>query len=743
MVDMMDQQREAMYFGTEEEQVPDEILALSQKLLAKRDSAIKARAASGIERQWLEDEDAFDGADLGNGGRRSMLSYATGESYVSSPEPRRSKVVINIIRGRCEQAEGRFADIMLPVDDKNWGLKSTPVPMLPGQMKMETPVSVNGEPVMDDAGQPVTLAGLAKNEVAIAKEKMEAMETAVDDQLTECGFNGENRKVVHDAVVAGTGILKGPSVIKRIRKSWKKDEVQGVYVMESFEEHRPFSKRVDYWNVFPDPHCGDDIKRASYIWERDYVLPRELRRLIGVDGYLSEQIESVLREKPSRRTVALGGDRKQHTLQADSVSCNDRESYELWEYNGDLSSEDLEALGCDCEGKKGVLSACVIFVNDRPIKAVLNMLDTGDLPYDFFVWTPVSGRVWGIGEARKQQWIQRVITAAWRAMMDNAGDSAGANVVVSDGLEPIDGKWELTGKKLWRYNGDMQDVTKAFAQFQIANNQGDLQAIIDLALRFSDIESAMPMAFPVEPMGPPETLGAVEMKVDSSNVALRMRVKFWDDQITRPHLTRYYHWNMQYNDNEDIKGDFEVDPRGTSILLQRERASQMILQLMQLREDPLIGSIIDWKNAIKQMLAANKVDILKSDEEIEEIEKQMAAQAQQGDPRVEGNMAITQMKVEGDMQKEKVRQETSFMDIQAEIEESKLRRQHELQLKQMDYQIEIMRLAQKENSSLQEIKAMLSKEAMKLNVQKELATQVATPPTEPPGRAPKGKAYSL
>jgi hypothetical protein len=720
------------------EKMEERLEILSKRLLSKRDAAIKARTASGIERRWIEDEDAFDGTDVGgSGGRRSMLSYATGEAYVSSNEPRRSKVVVNIIRGRCEQAEGRFSDIMLPVDDRNWGLKATPVPMLAGQTKMNIPVAVNGEPVMDDDGAPVTLSGLAKSEMSIAKDKMEGMEAEIDDQLTECSFNAECRKVIRDAVIAGTGVLKGPSVIKRTRKSWRRDDDAGAFVMEVVEEHRPFSRRVDYWNVFPDPYCGDDIKKASYIWERDYILPRELQRLIGVDGYLSGQISAVLDEKPMRRSVAMGGERE---LVAETLESGDRESYEVWEYNGDLNSDDLEAMGCDCEGMSGLLSACVVFVNERPIKAVLNTLDTGDLPYDFFVWTPVSGSVWGLGEARKQQWIQRVITASWRAMMDNAGDSSGANIVISEGLEPADGKWELTGKKLWRYTGDLQDVNKAFAQFQITNNQVELQSIIDLALKFSDIESSMPLAFPQEPMGPPETLGAVELKIDSSNVAIRMRVKTWDDQVTRPHLSRYYHWNMQYSENDDIKGDFEVDPRGTSILLQRERASQMILQLMQLRSDPLIGAIIDWKRAVKQMLSANKVDILKSDEEIEQIEQNLAHQSQQ---QTDPGLQIAQIKTEGDLSKEKMRQETSFMDIQSDIQQAELRREHEKAMKEMDFQIEMMRLAQKENITLQEIKAMLSKESMKLNVQREIATQVARPSVEPPGRAPNGKAFPL
>ena len=55
-------------------------------------------------------------------------------------------------------------------------------------------------------------------------------------------------------------------------------------------------------------------------------------------------------------------------------------------------------------------------------------------------------------------------------------------------------------------------------------------------------------------------------------------------------------------------------------------------------------------------------------------------------------------------------------------------------------------LANDRDISLDSIKAMLASESMKLKTQKELAAgksapQIATPPTEPPGRAPEGQAY--
>ena len=311
-------------------------------------------------------------------------------------------------------------------------------------------------------------------------------------------------------------------------------------------------------------------------------------------------------------------------------------------------------------------------------------------------------------------------------------------------------------EKLWRYTGDMMDVRNAFAQFQLTNNQQALQQIIELALRFCDIETALPMAFAGEQVGPAETLGAVELKIDSSNVGLRGRVKRWDDQITRPHLTRYYNWEMQYGEDDEIKGDYNVDPRGVSVLLEKEKTTQAILQVLSLRQDPLFSDLIDGEKALKQLMANQNIDILKSEEEKTIVEGGEGQPPQEAiDPRIAGASQVAQMKIEGDMQKEQLRQKGDQQKFQAEtaIEIEKIKearaeneraRQHELQLAAMQRDVKMLELANKGNITLEQIKAGLASTSMKLNVQRELSDrsrEVITPPNEPAGRAELGRSF--
>jgi hypothetical protein len=217
---------------------------------------------------------------------------------------------------------------------------------------------------------------------------------------------------------------------------------------------------------------------------------------------------------------------------------------------------------------------------------------------------------------------------------------------------------------------------------------------------------------------------------------------------------------MQYNDKDDIKGDYNVDPRGVSVLLAKDKAAQSIVQLLQFRADPLLGEIIDWAKAVKQLLAAQQVDILKSDEEIEAaLQKIREGQGQQP----AGPVQVAQIRVQADLQKEQMRQqmeESKFIaqrqldaqGMQTDAQDRELDRQHELQLALIARETKMLELAAKGDMSLKQIKAELAKTSLTLNMQRELSEmnamrgreqrrQVARDAVEPVGRAKPGRAF--
>jgi len=242
----------------------------------------------------------------------------------------------------------------------------------------------------------------------------------------------------------------------------------------------------------------------------------------------------------------------------------------------------------------------------------------------------------------------------------------------------------------------------------------------------------------------PETLGATNIMVDSANVALRSRVKLWDDNITRPHIARYYDWNMQYSEDDSIKGDFKVDPRGTSVLLEREQEWQSTKEILQIRQDAELSAMIDWKKAIKKFFTARKIDIMLPDDKIAENEEARKKQPPPMDPALQ----IAQMRAKGELQKVQMTQQGDMIELQFKAEQARLDREQEIQLKIMDRDIKAMELSQTSGIALDKIKSELTVPAQKLNLQRELsvvktkgAPQILEPMAEPPQRAPAGRAF--
>jgi hypothetical protein len=715
------------------------IEALAENLLKKRKLAIEHRAQSGVERRWLEDEEIYN-EGLETQGKYGVTEYATGVAPIRQNSPTRSMVCANIVRGRCETAEGRFFDVAFPVDGKNWNLEVTPVPEIATALEDQRPAMQAGAPITDDAGQPVVMRDVALDLKARAEKAMEGMESEIDDQLSESDYNSEARKVISEAIKLGTGVLKGPQVIKEVQKSWKRQEVDGieVHVLEMVEKHVPSSHYVSCWNVYPSPDCTDNIQKASYIWERDEMLARDIRALVGLPGYNEDILHEVLEEEPKR---VVCNQTKSGRYRAGINQLDPGAPYESWEYHGDVDRDDLLALGCECGDDMPTYRSCVLFINDRPVKADLSIIDTGDLPFDFFVWSKVDGSPWGIGISRQMYWWQRIIRGALRMMMDNAADSSGANIVVSDMIEPLDGQWVMTGKKLWRVRDGVpaEDVRKAFSHFQLQNNQQQLQAIIDLALRFVDLETVVPAIFQGEAQEAPETLGATNIMVNSANIAFRMRLKHWDDFVTKPHIRRYYDWNMQYSKKPEIKGDFNVIPIGATSLYEQDQHAQRLAQVFALKGDPDVRRKVDWDKAIDQLFRAQHLDVLKAPDEIEQEQPQQ--------PPPDPALQIAQMKAQAEMELAKLKQQSDMAELQYKAAESQKEREHQSAMKQLEVQMLMLKLSNDKGISLDSIKATLAGKAMDLNVQKELAykvgkaKEVATPAIEPIGEAPDGQAF--
>lgn len=722
----------------------DRLVAFGGMLAKQRDEWIAARAATGWDKRVQEDLDQYEGRDTANRMAAEMMNSVEQGYPVTTQHARatRSTVIVNITRPKTNASEARVADILLPTDEENWSIAPTPNPnVVKHQNDDQTPAvdPATGQPIVDpETGEPAKLKDVAAAAMKAAREASEAMTREIKDQLVECDYNAEVRKVIHDSAKMGVGVLKGPVVHSRTKRSWSKLD-NGVYALQTVEEQKPASWRVDPRNVWEDPACGDNIQNGKGIYERDIMTAKKLRELAKQPGYLPDQIARVLTQGPALSIARTSTQDKREQLQMSS------RPFEVWTYTGEIDIDDFKvALPRDAAGqttdvpasssaedgatprhlagegeqeataselhKLESVSACIVMVNNVVIKAYENPNESGELPYDFFPWELEVDSPRGVGIPYLLRSQQKVVTAGWRMLMDNAGAAVGPQIIVKKNMVvPADGKWQIAARKLWYATDDVDDVNKAMAVIEFDIHQEQLMAIIQAGEAMADTETGTPMLTQGEEGSAPETLGGMQLLMNNTNVVTRRIVKQFDDKLTKPHIRRYYDFNMAYSDKDEIKGDMDVDARGSSALLVRDIQNQAFTNLLAAGGNPIYAPFINPKKLFEKALQAQHVqpqDIMWTDEEFKANQKKMAENPPPKDPRIEAATITAQARVKEAEQ----RAETQGAILSARMEEM-----------MMERELRILRMAQERNMTFDQIKAELAGTAMKLRTQRDLA----------------------
>jgi len=739
--------------------------ALGQSLTRRRAEAIAHREGSGIEQEWREDEEFYEGIDDANRStvRTSWDSRPVGMATPARDSSTRSTVFLNITRPYTDAFCARVADMLLPTDEKNYSIDATPIPdslsdMAKGELHPKHQELLQTSFPDPQAYQQAVMAAQqqAQQFIEEAKKKAKKAETRIEDWLIECQYNKELRNVIEDAGKMGAGVLKGPVPVKRRQQAYVVREGVGEIVLK--EETKPASKRISLWDLYPDPACGENIHDGSYILERDHLTSKGLKALKGLPGYIDEQIDKCIEEGPKKAS--------NNVEDAHGKVKETKNQYEIWYYYGVLEKEDIEAAGCDCE-QGASLDACVTMVNDRVIKVTLNHLDTGEFPYDVFRCQRRVGSWAGIGVSRQIRVPQRMVNAAARNMMDNAGLAAGGIIVLDrGGLVPADKSYAITPLKLFYRNpgASQEDVRKMLTYIDIPIRQNELMNIIHFGLKMAEDITGLPMILQGQQGKAPDTLGGMQMLNNNATGVLRRLAKLFDDSVTEPHIRRYYSFLLQYGEEEDEKGDFQIYARGSSALVERDAQEQFILQMANIVFNPMSG--INPEKWVKELLKSKRLEpsnfeyTVEEKQQMQEQQKQAQQQGQQQDPRV----AIAQMRAQLDERLAQMDHQFKQMGMQYEAQESDKDRQTELVIAQLEQQVEMAKATGQKSVDFEQIKAMLAKTVMdvkskkadtdaKLKTQRELSTaamsldlhksakQVAAPPTEPAGKAPKGRAF--
>ena len=690
---------------------------LGYDLAEKRDAAIRARKDSGIEDIWTTCEESYLAIDESNRREFAGAKWAKPTSMTGGitadygPSNKNSSAFVRLTSRYVDMGASKIADILLPIDDKPFAIKATPVPDLVNGKDNMTDLlhPMHGRPMMrpataeeiakmpppppaaPNAPPPpppmvrMSLGDLAKHALEEAEKAAEKAETRIYDWLTEANFAAEMRKVIHDSARIGVGVLKAPTVV--MQKSMAMSKIKEGMALEIKFKAVPSVKWLDPWNLFPHGACGEDVSQGDHVWERDFLSPTQIKALKADDTYMADQIDKVLKEGPD----------KMYTEGRNPNEKKNKDRYEVWYFTGQIKRSDMmltKAIGLDeLPDEVNDVHAICTLINDSVVRAVINPMQSGSFNYHTMPWSRRAGHWAGVGVGEQVSMPQRMVNAGTRALLNNGGLSAGLQFVMDPlAIVPADGDSKITPNKLWYKSADssIDDVRKAFIAIEFPNVGQQMMNIIQYAFKLAEEASNIPLIAQGQTTEA-RTFGEAELMNSNANTLLRNIALSFDDHITTPVVQGFYEWLLlDPSVPNDEKGDFKIDAKGSLALVEKAIQEQTIPQILQVALNPAYR--IDPKRTAQEFLRSKRLDPRKyqfSDEEQDKMDKQQ--------PPPPLPLLVEQVRQQGAMQQLQGKAQADMQHLQGQaqidmqLQQAKM--QGELQMAGADMQAEQTRLS--------------------------------------------------
>lgn len=707
-IDPLAIQQEEEQRKRDEEARRNRVNAIGHRLHAQAREQVTLRQQT--EERWYQDVRQFNG-------QYEPGTFTDDEGYGS-------RVFVPLTRRLVGLCEARLSDMLFPSDERFYNIDPTPVPDLDEAAQL-----AEGLPQDQMVGMPggaqVPAGAIQESIKALveeARKRADAMQREIDDQLAECKYPTHARNAIHDAVLLGTGVLKGPTPLEKTSKRWINQGGAG-FVLEQVSRPVPVAARVDPWNFFPDM-SATTIDEAEFVFERHFLTKKQVSALQEMQDVDLDALRLILRNDPTRPS---GSDHRERLRAINGASGAPDKRYEVWEYHGPLDADDLRDCGVEIAGDDPLVqyTGIVWFCEGVVLKAALNPLDSGGLPYRVFTWQKDESNIFGFGLPYEVRDNQTSANSAFRAMQDNMGLCARPNFVVDDNaIEPIDGQWEISPGKGWRNkraNGG--DIRAALQFINIESRLQELQTIFATSKQLIEEVGTLP-AFLQGQEAPAKMQSATEASIawTAANLWVRRCVRNWDDDIVTPLIGDFYDWNMQYSPKAELKGDSKVRAMGIASLVELEGQAQK-LQLFVQGSQAMGVPLSSQLSMLRQLARAYKLDpdlVLPSEQEIAKMREQEAQ-----NPRIDPEQLKLKIAEQtNNVRIQEIEARSSDLDKRMHLELMQIASNEKVSLKeaQRRYGYEIERTA----AELQDRREQRGHDAQMLNAEAQLKVQMGS-----------------
>jgi hypothetical protein len=398
-----------------------------------------------------------------------------------------------------------------------------------------------------------------------AERRANAMWRTLKDDMVQGGWSLAMHDLICETCVYGTAAFRSPVVRVEKKRRWdRKDKklVKEDRVTRSFEAVSPF-------DLFPSPGMtdtqhGDMIVRVRY-------RPNELALYRGQPCWVDAAIEQALSlygENGVRLEASSDTIRRNLTGQlSDGLEDGLIEGFEFW---GHVNGASLRQIGIEKDANGGKIADTTYdFYQVNAIVIGTNVVycrvmdECESRPIDAVRFHDIPGAFFGIGPLHLLAAIQRICNSAGRDAVVNMASAAAPQTAVD--LSVVrDMDLRLRRWKVWRMESNPQNPNaKGVSFFSPDFIAQSLTNVFDFFMRLGDEVTGIP-AFANgtdAATGASRTATGLNLLLGTANRGVKHVAGNFDDVALKA-IRRLWEWHMDYNPDESIKGDVEIEVLG-------------------------------------------------------------------------------------------------------------------------------------------------------------------------------------
>jgi len=435
--------------------------------------------------------------------------------------------------------------------------------------------------------------------ISPAKVAAKKMQKKIHDQLEESGANKQLRLAAFECALFGTGIMKGPFAVNKEYPNW---DDQGNY--DPTIKTVPSTSNVSIWNFYPDPDASN-MDEAEYIVERHKMSRSQLRALKGRPFFRDNAIDNSLKMGESYEKKWW------EQVMEDDESGTKAERYDVKEFWGFVDREVLEDHDIDIpRALKDAeqLNVNLWVCNGNVLRMVMNPFKPALIPYYAVPYEVNPYSFFGVGIAENMDDTQTLMNGFMRMAVDNAALS-GNLIIEVDETNLVPGQdLSVYPGKVFRRQGGAPGQAIFGTKFPNVSNE-NLQ-LFDKARVLADESTGFPSFAHGQTgvSGVGRTASGISMLMSAANGSIRNVVKNVDDYLLGPLGKAFFNFNMQFDFDQNIKGDLEVKAQGTESLMANEVRSQRLMQFLQVTQNPALAPFAKMDYVMREIAKSMDLD---------------------------------------------------------------------------------------------------------------------------------------